>query len=51
MVKLYNLLKRNASQSLAFLAMFATIITVNSACIFLTYQEELPECSKKLRKF
>lgn len=36
---------------LAALAMMVTALTVNSTCIYLTHQEELPENAKKLRKF
>ncbi|WP_295216113.1 cyclic lactone autoinducer peptide [Ruminococcus sp.] len=35
----------------AALAMLVTAWTVNSTCIYLTHQEELPEHAKKLRKF
>mgnify|MGYP003196300362 FL=1 len=36
---------------LAALAMVFTTLTVNSTCTWMTYQEELPETAKKLRKF
>lgn len=35
----------------AMIAMAVTVMAVNSACIFLAYQPELPNNSKKLRKF
>lgn len=35
----------------AALAMIVTVMTVNSTCIYLTHQDELPENAKKLRKF
>lgn len=35
----------------AALAMVVTVMTVNSTCIYLTHQEELPQGAKKLRKF
>ena len=36
---------------LAALAMVFTTLTVNSTCTWMTYQEELPDTAKKLRKF
>lgn len=36
---------------IAALAMLMTAMTVNSTCIYLTHQEELPHDAKKLRKF
>lgn len=36
---------------LAALAMAFTTLTVNSTCTWMTYQEELPDTAKKLRKF
>lgn len=36
---------------LAGLAMMVTAMTVNSTCIYLTHQPELPQNAKKLRKF
>lgn len=36
---------------IAALAMMMTVMTVNSTCIYLTHQEELPQDAKKLRKF
>ena len=36
---------------LAALAMAFTTLTVNSNCTWMTYQEELPDTAKKLRKF
>lgn len=36
---------------LAALAIFVTAANVNSACIFITHQPELPQNAKKLRKF
>lgn len=35
----------------AALAMAVTVATVNSACVWFTHQEQLPEEAKKLRKF
>lgn len=35
----------------AALALVFTTVTVNSTCTWVTYQEELPETAKKLRKF
>ncbi len=35
----------------AALAVMMTAITANSACVWFTHQEELPEEAKKLRKF
>ena len=31
--------------------MLAALATVNSTCTWMTYQEELPDTAKKLRKF
>lgn len=39
------------SGMMAALAMVFTTLTVNSTCTWMTYQEELPETAKKLRKF
>ena len=36
---------------LAALAKVFTTLTVNSTCTWMTYQEELPDTAKKLRKF
>ena len=36
---------------IAALAMMVTAATVNSACVWFTHQEKLPEEAKKLRKF
>lgn len=36
---------------LAALALVITTITANSTCTWLTYQPEMPENAKKLRKF
>jgi len=36
---------------LAALALVVTTLTANSACIFYTHQEQLPESAKALRKF
>lgn len=36
---------------LAALAMVFTTLTVNATCTWMTYQEELPETAKELRKF
>lgn len=36
---------------MAAFAMVITVMTANSACIFLMHQSELPEAAKKLRKF
>lgn len=36
---------------IAALAMVMTALTVNSTCIYLTHQEELPKNAKKLRRF
>ena len=36
---------------LASLEMVFTKLTVNSTCTWMTYQEELPDTAKKLRKF
>lgn len=33
------------------LALAVTVMTVNSACIFLVHQPKLPETAGKLRKF
>ena len=38
-------------QIYAALAMVFTTLTVNSTCTWMTYQEELPDTAKKLRKF
>ncbi len=35
----------------AAVALAVTTLTVNSTCIFLIYQEELPDSALKLRKF
>ncbi|GHU52621.1 hypothetical protein FACS1894132_02680 [Clostridia bacterium] len=37
--------------SIAALALIVTATTSNSACIWLSYQDEMPENAKKLRKF
>lgn len=39
------------SGMLAAVAMVFTTLTANTACTWMTYQEELPETAKKLRKF
>lgn len=39
------------SGMLAAIAMVFTTLTANSTCTWMTYQEELPETAKKLRKF
>lgn len=39
------------SGMMAALAMVFTTLAVNSTCTWMTYQEELPETAKKLRKF
>lgn len=39
------------SGMLAALAMVFTTLTANSTCTWVTYQEEMPESAKKLRKF
>lgn len=36
---------------MAAVAMTVTKLVANSTCIYLTYQEELPESAKSLRKF
>ena len=36
---------------IAVLTMMVTAATVNSACVWFTHQEKLPEEAKKLRKF
>ena len=36
---------------LAAVALVFTTLTANSTCTWVTYQEELPEIAKKLRKF
>ena len=36
---------------MAAVAMTVTTLVANSTCIYLTYQEELPESAKSLRKF
>lgn len=36
---------------IAALALVVTTVSANSACIWFTYQPELPETAKKLRKF
>ena len=36
---------------LAAFALVVTTVTANSACIFFTHQEKMPETAKKLRKF
>ena len=35
----------------ASLAVMMTVVTANSACVWFTHQEKLPEEAKKLRKF
>ena len=35
----------------AVLAVMATTFTANSACVWFSHQEELPEEAKKLRRF
>lgn len=35
----------------AALAMVMTTLTANSTCIYLSYQDEMPESAKNLRKF
>lgn len=39
------------SGMLAALAIVFTTMTVNSTCTWMSYQEELPDTAKKLRKF
>lgn len=39
------------SGMLAAVAMVFTTLTANTACTWMSYQEELPETAKKLRKF
>ncbi|MBR6760813.1 MAG: cyclic lactone autoinducer peptide [Oscillospiraceae bacterium] len=39
------------SGSLAALALIVTSVTANAACMWLTYQEEMPADAKQLRKF
>lgn len=39
------------SGMLAAVALVFTTLTANSTCTWVTYQEELPEIAKKLRKF
>lgn len=36
---------------IAALAVIATTLTANSACVWFSHQEKLPEAAKKLRKF
>jgi len=36
---------------IAALALFITTLTVNSTCVWTTYQSNVPEEAKKLRKF
>lgn len=36
---------------MAALALIVTTITANSACVWITHQEPLPDAAKKLRKF
>lgn len=47
LLKVYGLF----GSMIAALAMLMTAMTVNSTCIYLTHQEELPHDAKKLRKF
>lgn len=35
----------------AALALFVTVTNVNSACMYISHQPELPQNAKKLRKF
>lgn len=39
------------SSVIAALALVITAVTANSTCIWLTYQEELPDAAKQLRRF
>lgn len=39
------------SKVLAAFALLMAMAAANSACVFFTYQEELPESAGKLRKF
>lgn len=49
-----NALKNFVQKYSGIIAAFALVITTvvaNSACMFLTYQEKMPENAKALRKF
>lgn len=45
-----NFMKKHG-KSVAAIARTVTTVTANSACVFYTHQEKLPETAKKLRKF
>lgn len=45
-----NFIKRYGNMLAAF-ALFITTLTVNSTCVWATYQPEIPEKAKSLRKF
>ena len=49
-INMKNIIFKNGGM-LAALAMVFTTLTVNSTCTWMTYQEELPDTAKKLRKF
>lgn len=48
-----NLMKLSTRMGKVFaaLALFVTVSNVNSTCLFITHQHELPADYKKLRKF
>lgn len=49
-IKMKKILKMYGS-CIAALALFITTLTVNSTCVWTTYQSNVPEEAKKLRKF